>query len=128
MKLELPLDELKQYLKSSYNLEIDLHNIEENKIEIDYYVSLTLTVREVKDHEILFHYKVNGLLNMLAKGAHYFLEKKMEGIPIEWDASNNELLLDLTKVDALKDFLKILSISDLKFIDNQIVLSLKTRL
>jgi hypothetical protein len=23
MKLELPLDELKQYLKSSYNLEID---------------------------------------------------------------------------------------------------------
>jgi hypothetical protein len=26
MKLELPLDELKQYLKSSYNLEIDLHN------------------------------------------------------------------------------------------------------
>lgn len=56
MKLELPLEELKQYLKSSYNLEIDLHNVEENKIEIDYYVSLTLTVKEVKDHEILFNY------------------------------------------------------------------------
>ena len=80
----------------------------------------------MKEHEILFHYKINGFLNLLAKGAHSFLDKKLEGIPIEWDAEKNEVLIDLKKVEALKDFLKFLNISELKFVNESILLVLSS--
>ena len=82
MRLEIPLKELQSFLSNCYNVNVGIKNIEENKIEIDYFVSLILTIKEVKESEILFHYQINGFLNLLAKGAHSFLEKKLEDAPI----------------------------------------------
>ena len=78
MRLEIPLSEVQQFLSNQYQIDIDLKNIEENKIEATYIDSVVLIINEVKKDVVLFHYEVDGLASILTKVAHLFLEKKLD--------------------------------------------------
>jgi hypothetical protein len=127
MKIEIPLAEVQEFLSNSYNVKVGLKNIGEDRIEANYLVSLVLTIKEVRKDEVVFHYEVNGLVDLLAKGAHFLLEKKLDDSPIEWDSKINEVVFDLKKILALSDFLKIFFISELHFVNENIVLVLNIK-
>src|ERR1035437_3726372 len=117
MKIEIPITEVQEFLSNSYNIKVGLKNIGEDKIEANYLVSLILTIKEVRKDEIVFHYEVNGLVNLLAKGAHFLLGRKLDDTPIEWDSKTSEVIVDLKKVQALSDFLKVYFISEISFVN-----------
>jgi len=124
MKIEIPITEVQEFLSNYYNINVALKNIGEDKIEANYLVSLILTIKEVRKDEVTFQYEVNGLVDLLAKGAHFLLGKKMDDSPIEWDSKTCEVVVDLKKVQALSDFLKVCFISELHFVNENIVLLL----
>ena len=124
MKIEIPITEVQEFLSNYYNINVALKNIGEDKIEANYLVSLILTIKEVRKDEVTFQYEVNGLVDLLAKGAHFLLGKKMDDSPIEWDSKTSEVVVDLKKVQALSDFLKVCFISELHFVNENIVLLL----
>lgn len=124
MKLEVSIQEVQEFLQLNYQIDIELKNIEENKIEISYYATLLLIIKKVSKTSITFGYELNSFLNFLAKGAHLYFENKLDNIPIVWNSDANELKIDLTKVDALKNFLKYASISNLQFNNDKIILGL----
>ena len=126
MKIEIPITEVQEFLSNYYNIKVGLKNIGEDEIEANYLVSLILTIKEVKKNEVVFQYEVNSLVDLLAKGAHYLLGKKLDDAPIEWDTKTSEVVVDLKKVQALSDFLKVYYISELHFVNEDIVLILNT--
>lgn len=127
MRLEIPLSEVKQFLSNQYQIDIDLKNIEENKIEATYIDSVVLIIKEIKDEMILLHYEVDGLAHIVSKVAHFFLDKKLDNSPIEWDSKNEEIIIDLNKITQLNEFLKLISISEIHFIKDAIVLGMYVR-
>jgi len=127
MRLEIPLSEVQQFLSNQYHINIDLKYIEENKIEAKYIDSVVLIIDEVKDNVVLFHYEVDGLAKIVTKIAHLFLEKKLDNTPIEWGSKKKELKIDLNKFTELDTFLKFVSISELHFIEDSIVLKMFAR-
>jgi len=127
MRLEIPLSEVQQFLSNQYHINIDLKNIEENKIEATYIDSVVLIINEVKKDVVLFHYEVDGLASIVTKVAHLFLEKKLDKTPIEWDSKNKGLKIDLNKFTELNTFLKFVSISEIHFIEDTIVLEMYAR-
>jgi hypothetical protein len=126
MKIEMPITEVQDFLSNYYNINVGLKNIGEDKIEANYLVSLILTIKEVRKDEVVFQYEVNSLVDLLAKGAHFLLGKKLDDVPIEWDSKISEVIVDLKKVQALSDFLKVFYISELRFMNEDIVLILNT--
>ena len=126
MKIEIPITEVQDFLSNYYNINVALKNIGEDKIEANYLVSLILTIKEVRKDEVIFQYEVNGFVDLLAKGAHFLLGKKLDDAPIEWDSKTSEVVVDLKKVQALSDFLKVYFISELHFVNEDIVLILNT--
>ncbi len=125
MKIEIPLTEVQEFLSNYYNINVGLKNIGEDKIEANYLVSIILTIKEVRKSDVVFQYKVNSIVDLLAKGAHFLLGKKLDDTPIEWDSKTSEVVVDLKKVQALSDFLKIYFISEIHFVNEDIVLMLK---
>ena len=127
MRLEIPLPEVQQFLIAKYHINIDLKNIEENKVEATYIDSVVLIIDEVIDDVFFLHYEVDGLATIIAKIAHFFLEKKLDNTPIEWDSKNKELKIDLNKITELDTFLKFVTISEIHFINDNIVLRMHAR-
>ncbi len=126
MKIEIPITEVQDFLSNSYNINVGLKNIGEDRIEANYLVSLILTIKEVRKDEVVFQYEVNSIVDLLAKGAHFLLGKKLDDAPIEWDSKTSEVVVDLKKVQAFSDFLKVYFISELHFVNEDIVLILNT--
>ena len=127
MRLEIPLSEVQQFLSNQYHIDIDLKNIEENKIKAKYIDSVILIIDEVKDDVVLFHYEVDGLTTIVTKIAHLFLKKKLENTPLIWDSKNKKLKIDLNKVTELRSFLQLVSISEIHFLNESIVLEMYER-
>jgi hypothetical protein len=127
MQLEIPLSEVQQFLRNQYNINIDLKNIELNKIEATYIDSVVLIIDEVKDDVVSFHYEADGLATIATKIAHLFLGKKLDKTPIEWDSKKRELKIDLNKFTELDTFLEFVTISELQFIKDTIVLDMYVR-
>jgi len=127
MQLIIPLTEVHQFLSNKYHINIDLKNIEENKVEATYIDSVVLIINEVSDNIFLFRYEVDGLATIVAKIAHFFLEKKLDNTPIEWDSKNKELKIDLNKITELNAFLKFMTISEINFINDNIILRMYAR-
>jgi len=127
MRLEIPLSEVQQFLSTQYQIDIDIKNIEEDKIEATYIDSVVLIIDEVKEDVFFFHYEVDGLATIVTKIAHFFLEKKLDKTPIEWDSKKEELKIDLNKITELNAFLKFVSISEIHFIKDTIVLEMYAR-
>ena len=74
--------------------------------------------------EVIFHYEVNSLMDLFAKGAHFLLGKKLDYTPVECDSKIREVVVDLKKVRALNDFLKFYFLSELHFVNEDIVFTL----
>jgi len=127
MRLEIPLSEVQQFLSSQYNIDIDLKNIEENKIEVTYIDSVVVIINEVKEDVVFLHYEADGLATILTKIAHFFLKKKLDKTPVEWDSKNKELKVDLNEITELNKFLVIVSISEIHFKNDSIVLEMYVR-
>jgi len=127
MRLELPLSEAQQFLSNQYQIDIDLKNIEEDKILATYIDSVVLKIKEVKENVVLFQYEIDWLASIVTKIAHFFLEKKLDKTPIEWDLKNKELRIDLNKITELNAFLKLVCISEIHFIKDCIVLEMPAR-
>jgi len=126
MKIEIPITEVQEYLSNTYNIKVGLKNIGEDKIKATYFVSLVFTIKEVGNDEVVFHYEGNSLVHLLAKGAHFLLGKKLDDSPVEWDSKTSEVVVDLKKVQALKDFLKVFFVYELHFVNEDIVFILNT--
>ena len=124
MKIEIPITEVQEFLSNTYNIKVGLKNIGEDRIEANYLVSLILTIKVVRKDEVVFHYEVNCVVDLLAKGAHFLLEKKIEDTAIEWNSKTSEVVVYLNKVQALSDLLKVYFISELHFVNNDIILTL----
>ncbi len=127
MQLKIPLSEVKQFLSNQFNINIDLRNIDENKIEVKYFDTLDLIIHDVKDNMFFFSYEVDGLANIASKVAHFFMKKKLDNTPIDWDLKNREITIDLNKFTELTTFLQFVSISKINFIKDSIVLELYQR-
>ena len=127
MRLEIPLPEVQQFIIAKYHINIDLKNIEENKVEATYIDSVVLKIKEVKENVVLFQYEIDWLASIVTKIAHFFLEKKLDKTPIEWDLKNKELRIDLNKITELNAFLKLVCISEIHFIKDCIVLEMPAR-
>ncbi len=126
MKIEIPITEVHDFLSKSYKIKVRLKNIGEDKIEANYLVSLILTIKEVRKYEVIFQYKLNGFVDLLAKGAHFLLGKKFDDTPIEWNSKTSEIVVDLKKIQAFSELLNVYFISELHFVNNDIVLTLNT--
>jgi hypothetical protein len=127
MRIEIPLSEVQQFVSNQYQIDIDLKNIEENKIEVTYIDSVVLIINEVKEDVVLFHYEADGLASIVAKIAHFFMEKKLDKKHIEWDSKKEELKIDLKNITELNPFLKFVYISGIHFIKDTIVLEMYAR-
>lgn len=127
MQLEIHLSEIQQFISKQYKVNVALKNLEVNKIEATYIDSVVLIIDEVKDNLISFHYEVDGLATIVTKVAHLFLGRKLDKTPIEWDSKNRELKIDLNKFKELDSLLEFVSISELLFIKNSIVLKMSAR-
>jgi|GEM_PF-883165 len=126
MRIEIPITEVQEFLSNTYNIKVGLKNIGEDKIKATYFVSLVFTIKVVGKDEVVFHYEVNSLVQLLAKGAHFLLGKKLDDSPVEWDPKTSEVVVDLKKVRALKDFLKVFFVYELHFVNEDIVFILNT--
>jgi hypothetical protein len=127
MRLEIPITEVQQFLSNQYKIDIELKNIEKNKIEAKYIDSVVLIIKEIKKEVVLIHYEADGLANLVTKVAHFFLDKKLDNTPIEWDSKNKEVIIDLNKIPELKSFFKFMHISEIHFIKDAIVLEMFVR-
>ena len=120
MKLLIPIIEVQQFLSNHFQIEIDIKNIEVNKIEATYIDSVVLILKEVKENVISLRYEADGLAHLVTKAAHFFLNKKLADTPIEWDSKNEEVTIDLNKIQELTEFLKFVDVSELQ-IKNDII-------
>jgi hypothetical protein len=127
MRREILLSEVQQFLSNQYQIDIDLKNIEKDKIEATYIDSVVLIIKEVKEEVVLFQYELDGLASIVTKITHFFVEKKLDNTPIEWDSKNKELTIDLNKITELNALLKFVSISEIHFIKDTIVLEMYER-
>jgi len=122
MKFEISLIEVQEFLASCYDKKVGLKYIKEDTIEVNYFASIVLKIKEVRDNQVVFQYQVNGLVELLAK---IILGKKLDDSPIEWDSKNDKVIFYLNKVDALSHFLMTNSISTVSFVNENIVLILQ---
>jgi len=127
MKLELPFKEVQKFLSNTHHINIGLKNIEEDKIKINYCISLVLTIKEVKADEVIFRYEANALENIFLKSARFLLKKKLKNIPLEWGFRTKEITIDLKKVKELSEFLKVSFISELCFVNDTILLEVNLK-
>lgn len=121
MRLEIPIKEVQEFLSDHYKINIALKNIEESKIEATYIDSVVLIIKEVKEDVVFINYEVDGLAVIAAKVAHFFLKKKLDNIPVEWDAKTNEVTIDLKKIPKLGELLRFVYVSELHFVNDNIL-------
>ena len=111
MKLELPLSEIEDYIKTCYNINLSIKYIDTNKLEINYLFAIGITIKEVLEYSIIFGYELNWAANMLAKGAKFMTNNNIDKDILNWDTLKKEVKLNLEYIPALNDFLKLYRIS-----------------
>ena len=127
MRLEISLIEVKEVIQNYYHLHVGIINVGKDKIKLSYYGSIVLSLKEIKAEEVVFSYQVNGFVELMAKGIHYFLKKKVEFDALEWNTDAKEVTFDLEKIKELREFIKFLYISEIHFGDEIILLELSVK-
>jgi hypothetical protein len=128
MKIEVKLTEVEAFIMSCYNVNVGLKNIEEGKIEVKYLATADLTIKHLKDDIVTIVYEVNGIVDLLAKGANFFLSKKFDKMPFEWYPKTSEVIVDLRKVEEFNHLLNYFHVNDIRIVEGNIVVILNTRL
>ena len=126
MKIEIPLTQVQQFLLTNYHINIAFKNIGADKIEVKYFVSMVLTIMEVKKDEIVLRYQLNGFVNLLVKGAHFLFRNKLKDAPFDWKLGTREIIVNVMKVPALSSFVKLFYISEMHFVNESILLVLNS--
>jgi len=124
MKLIIPITEVQKMINDYYQININLRNIDENKIQVTNIDSVVITVNEVKDDLVLFSYEVSGLIDLISKVARFFMKKKLKTIPVIWDAKTKKISLNLKKIHQISKLLKFVNIDDVHFVKDAMVLDL----
>jgi hypothetical protein len=127
MKLEISITEVKEVIQNYYHLHVGIKNVGEDKIKLSYYGSIILSLKEIKEEEVVFSYEVNGFVNLMAKGIHYFLKQKVEFDALEWNTTEKEVTFDLKKIKEVREIIKFLYISEIHFLDEIILLELSVK-
>ena len=127
MRLEISVIEVMEVIQNYYHLHVGIKNVGEDKIKLSYYGSIILSLKEIKEEEVVFSYEVNGFVKLMAMGVHYFLKKKVEFDPLEWNTIAREVTFDLKKVKELREVIKFLYISEIHFLDEIILLELSVK-
>ena len=127
MNIEISIKEIQVFLNDFYNIDVELKNVEDDKIKVTYFGSIYMSVKEVKEDSIMFKYEINDFLNIVAQGAHFFQKKQLEIDAIQWNSRTKEIAVDLKKVKELNHFLKFVYISDLSFGNGNVLLVLNMR-
>jgi len=127
MRLEISIIEVKEVIQNYYHLHVGIKNVGEDKIKLSYYGSIILSLKEIKEEEVVFSYEINGFVQLMAKGVHYFLKEKVEFDPLEWNTDAKEVTFDLKKIKELKEVINFLYISEIHFSDEIILLELSVK-
>jgi hypothetical protein len=127
MRLEISINEVKEVIQNYYHLHVGIINVGEDKIKLSYYGSIILLLKEINEEEVVFSYEINGFVKLMAKGIHYFLKKKVEFFPLEWNTDAKEVTFDLKKIKELQGVIKFLYISEIHFVDEIILLELSVK-
>ncbi len=125
MKVEIAISEVQQFLFDKYQVKIDLNTIEESKLEVTYIDKVVLTVKRIIDNKVFFYYEVSGLVDLIAKVASIFLKKKLKSVPVTWEAKDKEITVDLNKIHSLHNLLKYVTISEVHFVKDTILIVLR---
>ena len=124
MKLEIALSEIEQYLKDKYQIKVELKSIEDKKMQVTYIDTVELTVKGVRDDKIFFYYEVRGLIDLIAVVAKIFLKKKLKNFPVTWVAKTKEITVDLKKIRNFSNLSKMVAITEVHFLKDNILLVL----
>lgn len=127
MRLEISLQEVKEVIQNYYHLHIGIKNVGEDKIKLSYYGAIILSLKEINEEEVVFSYEVNGFVELMAKGVHYFLKQKVEFNALEWNSTAKEVTFDLKKIKEMREVIKFLYISEIHFLDEIILLELSVK-
>jgi len=127
MRLEISMLEVKEVIQNYYHLHIGIKNVGEDKIKLSYYGSIILSLKEIKAEEVVFSYEVNGFVELMAKGIHYFLKKKVEFDALDWNTDAYEVTFDLRRIKELREVINFLYISEIHFGDEIILLELSVK-
>jgi len=127
MRLEISVIEVMEVIQNYYHLHVGIKNVGEDKIKLSYYGSIILSLKEIKEEEVVFSYEVNGFVKLMAMGVHYFLKKKVEFDALEWNTSTKEVTFDLKKIKEMREVIKFLYISEIHFLDEIILLELSVK-
>jgi hypothetical protein len=127
MRLEISITEVKEVIQNYYHLHVGIKNVGEDKIKLSYYGSIILSLKEIKEEEVVFSYEVNGFVALMAKGVHYFLKEKVEFDALEWNTVAREVTFNLKKVKELREVINFLYISEIHFADEIILLELSVK-
>ena len=127
MRLEISLQEVKEVIQNYYHLHIGIKNVGEDKIKLSYYGAIILSLKEINEEEVVFSYEVNGFVELMAKGVHYFLKQKVEFNALEWNSTAKVVTFDLKKIKEMREAIKFLYISEIHFLDEIILLELSVK-
>ncbi len=68
MKIELTISEIESFIHSYFDIKVGMKYVELNKLEVNYFATLGVSVKEVKEYSVLLGYELNWAMNLLAKG------------------------------------------------------------
>lgn len=126
MKLNLSIPEIEEFIKSYFKISMSVAYVDRNTIQVEYVIPLKLTIERVERHSILLKYELSWAANLLAKGAKFMVNNKLDDKILNWDTKNQTLSINLLYVDAIRDFLVIFQIHKFEIIENEVLVELTT--
>lgn len=126
MKIEIPIPEIEEFIKSYFKVAIGIIYVEQNKIDVNYMTTLRLTIEKVEHCSVLLRYELNWAANFIAKGAKFMVNSKMDDRVLFWDTNAKTLSVNLLNIDAMRDFLAVYHIQTFEIVDDKIVLEMAT--
>lgn len=126
MKIEILISEIEEFISSYFKIAVGVVYIDHNKIDVNYMTVFRLAIESVENYSILLRYELNWAANLLAKGAKFMVNSKIDDKILFWDTNGKTLSVNLLHVDVIKDFLAVYHIQTFEIIDNKIVLELVT--
>jgi hypothetical protein len=121
------LTEIHDFISRRHGINVDFNSLEGGKVEVNYIVSVILTVKEVRNNEVTFYYKTKTLVELMARVTAFFMGKKLDSSIVFLNSKDDEVTVYLNKVNALNHFLKYFSISNISFIDSNVVVLIKPK-
>ena len=125
MKLEITFNEIENYLKNNYKTDLSLKQKSPRQLLLDIpYAYIILNIKKVEEHSVLLKYGPGSIFSaakfwIFSSKLDQIIEKAQSPL-LNFDKINSEITIDLRKIEKLKELLKILSITDIYFINRSV--------